>query len=62
METRGLVTQGRFIDVGGIDPVGETRAAVTFTVDLLLADPFFYGPVASTVVPLAAPTTSASWR
>lgn len=43
--------------VGGMDPESEDGDVVSFSVDLLLADPFFYGAPVTRTATIATPTT-----
>jgi hypothetical protein len=44
---------------GSMDPVMNSRVSAAFSVDLLLADPYFYGPTRSQVVTTAGGTVTA---
>lgn len=45
---------------GGLNPQMTGPARANFTVDLLLSDPFFYGPVVEILFSMAAPNTTVS--
>jgi hypothetical protein len=55
-----LITATAMAEVAGnmqIQTQGANADSATFSIDLLLADPYFYGPSTTTVIPYNTPTT-----